>query len=252
LSALEKNHKYDFKVFASGGRLLAEMASDMLLEDVKKYLQSPGANPPKALLIGGGGNDVVYEDLTVPKPPPPPLLRMLVQPPPQPGQETLVGAEVKKFIDVELFGHYKKILTFLRSVTPLPILIHAYDHPIPDGRFIPGISGPWLKPIFVRAGYNMPNFPQSNPHSIMAGEVMQRLIDYLNTMVAGFASDADKIYHVNLTGTLAAHFGAPEKYTDDWNNELHPKVGYKKDDKEGGFDLLATVVAKKLDSILNS
>jgi Dyp-type peroxidase family len=247
LSALEKYHDYDLKAFASGGKLLAQMASDKELKPVKKYIQDSAANPPKAFLIGGGGNDVVYEGPNTTDPSP--LFNMLVKSP-KPGQEPLIKEEVDKFIDGELAGHYKKILDAVRSVTDIPILIHAYDHPIPDGRYIPGVSGPWLQPIFGKAGYKMPDFPKSNDDLILARKVMRCLINRLNTMVKGLASDTRKIYHIDLTGTLAAHFGAPENYTDDWNNELHPVEGSMEAGKEGGFNLLAKVIAEKLDLIL--
>jgi hypothetical protein len=67
---------------------------------------------------------------------------------------------------------------------------------------------------------------------------MRRLIDRLNRVVAGFADEHRKIYHVNLTGTLAAHFGDPANYATLWDNELHAN--------DAGFDLLATVIATKL------
>jgi hypothetical protein len=70
---------------------------------------------------------------------------------------------------------------------------------------------------------------------------MKRLIDRLNTVAATFADPARKIYHVNLTGTLAAHYGAPENYQTDWRNELHPN--------DDGFDRLADVIAAKLHSL---
>jgi len=55
LASSLRNQGYDFDAatseFASGGRLLAEMASDESLTKVKDYLTSPGAHPAKALLI---------------------------------------------------------------------------------------------------------------------------------------------------------------------------------------------------------
>jgi hypothetical protein len=229
-----RNRGYDFKSFASPGRLLAEMASDDQLSQAKRYLRSPGANPPRALLIGGGGNDVVYESPTTSDPAP--LFRMLAQSP-QPGDEPLVEAEVRKFIDIELFGYYTTIIDTLTPVTNIPILIHAYDHPIPDGRGIQGSAGPWLQPIFAQRGYNIPNFPASNSDLILARSVMLSLIDRLNDMVARVAAaHPNRVYHVKLTGTLKAVYG--NDYTQLWANELHPN--------ERGFDLLAAVIAKML------
>jgi len=245
LASSLRNQGYDFDAatseFASGGRLLAEMASDESLTKVKDYLTSPGAHPAKALLIGGGGNDVVHPDYSKDPPTPAPLFRMLVQSP-QPGQEPLVEEEVRKFIDVELRDYYKKILDTVRpptsvvSPTDIPILIHAYDHPIPDGRPLFGFS--FLKPIFVQRGYNIPEFPVSSPDLVLARDVMRRLIDRLNRVVAGFADDSRKIYYVKLTETLASHYGSPQNYAQLWANELHPTAQ--------GFDFLAAVIATKL------
>jgi Dyp-type peroxidase family len=245
LASSLRNQGYDFDAatseFASGGRLLAEMASDESLTKVKDYLTSPGAHPAKALLIGGGGNDVVHPDYGKDPPTPAPLFRMLVQSP-QPGQEPLVEEEVRKFIDVELRDYYKKILDTVRpptsvvSPTDIPILIHAYDHPIPDGRPLFGFS--FLKPIFVQRGYNIPEFPVSSPDLVLARDVMRRLIDRLNRVVAGFADDSRKIYYVKLTETLASHYGSPQNYAQLWANELHPTAQ--------GFDFLAAVIATKL------
>ena len=221
---------YKVRSFSSGGRTLAEMANDSNLEAVTKYLKNPGANPPKALLLGGGGNDVHHQDETTQDPPA--LARML-----QPGPEPLKEDEVHKFIDIELAGYYKKIIDNVRQTTNIPIIIHAYDHPIPDGSSIPGISGPWLQPIFIRCGIDT----RTTAGLAVGRSVMKRLIDRLNTVAATFADPARKIYHVNLTGTLAAHYGAPENYQTDWRNELHPN--------DDGFDRLADVIAAKLHSL---
>jgi hypothetical protein len=52
------------------------------------------------------------------------------------------------------------------------------------------------------------------------------------------AAYPNRVYHVKLTGTLAANYGAPGNYKQLWRNELHGN--------EPGFDLLAAVIAKKL------
>ncbi len=224
---------------ASPGMLLAQMAKDKYLDDVKRFLRSPGANPPKALLLGGGGNDVVDSDPLADPPKLPPLLRLLAA---SSQAEPLVEEEVHKFIDVELGGYYEKIINAVRSVTAVPILIHAYDHPIPDGRPLKHngkvLSGPWLQPVFIERVYNIPEYPTGSADLTRAREVMRRLIDRLNRVVAGFADEHRKIYHVNLTGTLAAHSGDPANYATLWDNELHAN--------DAGFDLLATVIATKL------
>lgn len=221
------------------GMRLEHMADDKYLQGVTGFLASPGANPPKAVLLGGGGNDVVDSD-PLADPPTLPRLRKLLAP--ATDAEPLVGTEVDQFIDVELKGYYKKIIDALRSVTSIPIVIHAYDHPIPDGRPLiyqgHALAGPWLGPVFTERGYNIPKFPAVNADLTRAREIMKRLIDRLNAMVAGLANDRLKIYHVNLTGTLAARYGDQANYATLWDNELHAN--------DAGFDVLAEVVAEKL------
>jgi lysophospholipase L1-like esterase len=233
VSSLRKEG-YDFKSFASHGRLLAAMAGEARLGRAIRYLKNPGARPPQALLIGGGGNDVAYEDFATSTPPP--LFKMLVQAP-ESKHEPLIEAEVHRFIDVELFGLYTTMIDALQAATTIPILIHAYDHPIPDGTG-QHLGGPWLQPNFSQCGIDV-----STPAGLtVASEIMRRLINRLNAMVARVAAAyPDRVHHLNLTGTLAAHYGSADNYKLLWANELHPN--------EQGFDLLGTLIAKKLKAI---
>jgi lysophospholipase L1-like esterase len=233
VSSLRKEG-YDFKSFASHGRLLTAMASETRLRRAIRYLENPGARPPQALLIGGGGNDVAYEDFATSKPPP--LFKMLV-PTPQPGQDPLIEAEVYQFIDVELFAVYSAMIEALLNATTIPILIHAYDHPIPDGTG-QHLGGPWLEPNFSQCGIDV-----ATPAGLtLAAEIMRRLINRLNAMVARVAAAyPDRVHHINLTGTLAAHYGSADNYKLLWANELHPN--------EQGFDILGMQIANKLKAI---
>ncbi|MCP3391338.1 Dyp-type peroxidase [Bradyrhizobium sp. CCGB12] len=225
---------------ASPGMRLAQMADEDYLAQVKAFLLSPGANPPRALLLGGGGNDVVTPDLLANPPKPAPLYRLLTQ---STDPDAVVETEVHKFIDMELRGYYEKIIDAVRSVTSIPILIHGYDHPIPDGRPLLDFgghvfAGPWIQPILAQRGYNIPAFPTGSADLTRAREVMRRLINRLNDMIARLADDHRKIYHVNLTGKLAERFGDPANYATLWDNELHAN--------DEGFDVLAAVIAAKL------
>jgi lysophospholipase L1-like esterase len=225
---------YEFKSFASHGRLLARMASQAKLGQAIRYLKNPGARPPRALLIGGGGNDVTYEDFATSSPPP--LFKMLVQAP-EPGQDPLIEDEVYQYVDVELFSVYATMIDALQSATKIPILIHAYDHPIPDGTGHQ-LGGPWLQPSFARRGIDVSSLAGLN----QATEVMRRLINRLNRMVGRIAAaHPNRVHHLDLTGTLAAHYGSADNYRLLWANELHPN--------EEGFDLLGALIAKKLKAI---
>lgn len=225
---------------ASPGMRLAQMADGDYLARVKEFLLSPGANPPKALLLGGGGNDVVTPDLLANPPKPAPLFRLLAR---STEPEPLVEAEVHQFVEIELRGYFQQIINEVRSVTSIPILIHGYDHPIPDGRPLLDpdghvFAGPWIQPIFAQRGYDIPAFPTGSADLTRAREVTRSLIDRLNNVIAGFADGHRQIYHVNLTGRLAASFGDPANYASLWDNELHANAA--------GFDVLAAVVAAKL------
>jgi len=214
--------------FASAGRGLKDMAKPSFLREATNYLAD---NPSvKALLFGGGGNDVVAGP-----PGQQPLYKML-----KPLNEGgLDEAEVSDFIDGTLFNHYDTVIKTLTENTGIPILIHGYDHPIPDDRgdvILIFHSGPWLQPFFQARGYDIIHNPQ---HLTVAREIMQRLIDRLNAAVQMVAAAyPNRVYHVKLTGTLAANYGAPGNYKQLWRNELHAN--------EPGFDLLAAVIAKKL------
>jgi lysophospholipase L1-like esterase len=219
--------------FAYAGRALSDMAQAPFLRDVTNYI----ADQPdiKALLVGGGGNDVVAGF-----PGQQPLFKMLQ--PRNAGAPALIEAEVSSFIDGTLFNYYDTILKTLTASTSIPIILHAYDHPIPDGRgdmILAFAIGPWLNPYFRARGYVIPDFPAGSPDLILAREVMQQLIDRLNAMVSRVAAAYPNVHHVNLTGTLARAYG--DDYARLWNNELHPKGD--------GYDLVAKLIETKLKSL---
>ena len=149
---------------------------------------------------------------------------------------------MSSFIDGRLFDYYNTILTALTGNTSVPVILHAYDHPIPDGRgdSIRGIEiGPWLYPYFHGAGYKILPFPTGSADLELGKEVMKQLIDRLNAMVTRVAAAYPNVHHVNLTGTLAKAYGTD--YARLWNNELHPKGD--------GFDLLGKLIETKLNSL---
>jgi lysophospholipase L1-like esterase len=219
--------------FGVFGARLEDMASEDSREKLRNYFTNPNPDelPARALLMGGGGNDVV-DGYSVPKNTP--LYAMLNQSPPD-GADPLIEDEVRKFIDVKLAGFYRTILDFIcvemKDFTDIPILIHGYDHPIPDGRGI--LSRAWMQPIFEARGIT---------ELSVSREVMRRLIDRLNAMVATVATDyLGRVHPVNLTGTLARDPRYQQDYKLLWDNELHPNMD--------GYVVLAKVIAQKLRDI---
>jgi lysophospholipase L1-like esterase len=215
-------------VFVSAGKLFGTMAGPSFLTDVTNYL----ADQPdiKAILVGGGTNDLVAGL-------PPPLYLMLK--PPGAAADPLDEAAVADIIDGTLAPYYDTIIKTLVANTDIPILIHGYDHPIPDGRgdtLLIATSGPWLSLIFGQRGYDLVG---NADHRALARDVMRRVYDRINAAAKKVASAyPNRAYHVNLTGTLAGKFGDPDKYRSLWSDELHPN--------EEGFDLLAAPIARQL------
>lgn len=224
------------KSFGSAGALLEEMASPAVLDKLLYYLdQLDPATGPRALLISGGGNDVVYPTS---EPKKSPLYRMLRQNPAA-GVDPLIEDEVRAFIDETLFGHYCTIIDAVAAKTPIPIVIHAYDHPRPDGRWalLPTHPGPWLKPVFsLREISTEPDGAVDNER---ARDAIRRLIDRLDAVAERLTQKyPGRVHHAKLCGTLEGQADYAADYTLFWDNELHATAR--------GFELLAKVVADKL------
>jgi hypothetical protein len=214
----------------SAGRLLTGMTRTPFLRDLTNYLaDQPGMT---AILVGAGCNDLVAG-----LPGQAPLYRMLK--PLGEGDNPLDEAEVSSFIDGTLSKCYDTVIKTLTANSKIPVIIHGYDHPIPDGRgdkVLIDPSGPWLLPSFEARGYDITHNSQRLP---LASEVMRRLFDRLNAAIKKVAAAyPNRAYYVDLAGTLAKKYKDADKYTLLWANELHPN--------EQGFDLLAALVAKQL------
>jgi hypothetical protein len=138
------------------------------------------------------------------------------------GKVDLNEDAVKRFIDGRLREDMSRLLgTLVAAVEPPPIVVVAYDHPIPDGRrgFF-GFVGPWLRPAFERPrlGMNLDDPVQLKQASVL----MARLIDRLNLMIKNLVKTdfpGRDIYPIDLTGTLKS-----ADHTDDWEDELHPRA----------------------------
>src|SRR5204863_9248595 len=99
----------------------------------------------------GGGNDIAGDEFAI-------LLNHAASSLP-PLNESIVSGVV----DIRLKDAYIRILSGITAITnnylgrPLPIVVHGYDHPVPDGRGFMGgwwaLPGPWLKPGFTKKGH---------------------------------------------------------------------------------------------------
>lgn len=216
LSALEDEHGFDVASVAHKGDRVEDMAySDGQLDDFIRTIERLlrwGQPVPRAILLSGGGNDIAGDEMAM-------LLDHASSPSPGWNESVVAGV-----IDQRLSESYAAILAAVTEVcrqklgTTVPIVLHGYDYPVPDGRgFLGGwgpLPGPWLDPSLRRKGY---------PRDPMAPRLalMRALIDRFNAMVARTASRPEfaHVRYVNLRGTLSS---APKTYKDDWGNELHP------------------------------
>ena len=102
----------------------------------------------------------------------------------------------------------------------VPILVHGYDYPVPDGRgFLGGwpFPGPWLDP-----GFREKNFPNNNSADLQKRiGMMQDIMFKFNEMVKSLPTQPGlgHVRYIDLRGTLSNKLS---DYQDSWANELHP------------------------------
>jgi hypothetical protein len=215
LEALETMFHYDVESVAHAGDTLESMAYDTRqLSNLARRFQKLHAQgrTPAAVLLSAGGNDVAGPSLSA-------LLNHRRGP--APGlSETIVGG---------LFGERLRLalVTLLSMITELHraqfgsaprILVHGYDHPVPDGRGYAGgfwvLPGPWLEPQFRARGYDA--LDETALH-------MRTLIDRFNDNVRAAVEGFDHVRYVDLRGTLSSEIPG-DRYRGSWANELHPTV----------------------------
>jgi hypothetical protein len=170
---------------------------------------------PRAILLSGGGNDVAGNEFGV-------LINHV-----RSAHAGLNEQVVRGVIDERVFDAYVTILTGVTTVCrqrtgqPIPIIIHGYGHPVPDGRGVLGgwglLPGPWLQPGFRDKGFSAPD---------ACVKMAADLIDRFNVMlrrVAGLA-EFSHVRYVDVRDLLSN--GADYKTW--WANELHPtKRGFE-------------------------
>ena len=190
-------------------------------------------NPPHAIMLSAGGNDCVKGHL-----------RDFVKP--KGGATDIDPIAWKAHLGV-LRSHYAAILGKFKAIADslgaaVPVVVHGYDHPVADGRFLFGGPGAraWLHgSLVLDMKYTVSE----------ATGIMRRLIDGLNDdMLATLQGDPNlgTVKYVDLRGTLRSTIGGAMDdakwsgggYRDAWENELHPRPA--------GFKELAAKVAAVL------
>lgn len=229
LEELEDLFEYEVESVASGGDTLESMTYaprqldrfDRMLRKIAKR-----GKVPRAVLLSAGGNDIAGDELAM-------LINHAAS-----GEPPLHDGIVDGFLD-RLRRAYLTLIVTIDGLCQqhfqggtIPVVIHGYDFPVPDGRGYFGgwgpLPGPWLQPSLKRRG-----------HTDLAKntEIMQDLIHRFNSMLQTLSDELAQVTYLNLRGTLSNDL-AGNAYRELWDNELHPE--------DEGFRL----VAEKFDQVL--
>jgi GDSL-like lipase/acylhydrolase family protein len=225
LRMLEDEHGYDVESVAHKGDRVEDMAySGGQLEEfartIEKILRQGVI--PAAILLSGGGNDVAGDEFGM-------LINHASSPTPGFNDDVVRG-----IIEDRVQNAYVTIIAAVTKISrertgnTIPILIHGYDRPVPDGRGFAGgwgpLPGPWLEPGFREKG-----FDDLDETTRLVGD----LIDRFNRMLRNVASTSSfsHVHYLDLRGTLPNGPG----YRTWWANELHPT--------KRGFSAVADKVA---------
>jgi hypothetical protein len=211
LRLLEDTYFYDVESVAHKGDRIEDMAySGGQLEEFARRLEKllERNTVPRAILLSGGGNDVAGPEFGM-------LLDHARSA--SPGLNQLVVQGVIERIRLAYITILSSITNICaeRGHQDIPILVHGYDYPVPDGRgFLGGwgfLPGPWLEPGFREKGYTA---------LTQRKQIAKDLIDRFNTMLATLPAipQLSHVKYIDLRNTLST--GA--SYKEWWDNELHP------------------------------
>jgi hypothetical protein len=182
---------------------------------------------PKAVLLSGGGDDIAGNEFGM-------LLNNATSPIAGWNTEIVDGV-----LNQRILSAFKSMLTSITRLCQqdigqsIPILVHGYDYPVPDGRGFWGgwpFPGPWLEPGFRQKLF----VDLANKTALM-----RDIIDRFNTMLFDLAKNPQfaHVHYVDLRGTLSASL-TNNDYKSWWDNELHPT--------EKGFTAVTDKFAKVL------
>jgi hypothetical protein len=214
LKLLEDDYGYNVESAAHRGDPIESMAYEGgQLDKLARCLEKVVAHgaTPKAVLLSAGGDDIAGEEFG-----------MLLN-----NSTSAISGWNREIVDgllnVRILSAYKTMVSFVTSLCEkdlgerLPIFVHGYDYPVPDGRgFLGGwlFPGPWLEPGFREKLFTDP---------VTKIALMRDIIDRFNDMLTKLANDPafDNVHYIDLRGTLSTDL-TNDTYHAWWANELHP------------------------------
>jgi lysophospholipase L1-like esterase len=237
---------FDNSDYAKQGRKLEEMSEFGPRESVYARLRQliKNGTPPLAVLVSGGGNDFVDGTAFLPKRDCPRLAGLGSRLDNILKKQNESPQYDEKSLD-EFLREMKQYMTTIVSnlanagMGPdgkqlVPIILVAYDYPIPDGRpWDPVFTCPWLMPIFGRKNYSAPDSKGEGESSTLMAMFIARLNQAYGEVADELTKKGIRVSHVPLTGLLAKYQNDNQlTYDMVWKNELHPN--------KVGFDVLAS------------
>lgn len=232
LKNLDDTYGYDVESVAHKGDAVENMAyGPAQLDEFSRALERllRRGVTPRAILLSGGGNDVAGDTFAM-------LINHRQSPVPGLNASVLQGV-----LQQRIRYAYATILSAITQLCvrylgqPVPVLVHGYAYPVPDGRgFLGGwgpLPGPWLEPGFTEKGYD-----------VLAERVIiaAQLIDAFNDMISGLAGQPPfaHVRYIDLRPELSNQTSDYKKW---WGNEMHPT--------SRGFDAVTARFAQALASL---
>ncbi len=213
IQLLEDLYAFDVESVAHKGDSVEDMAYgggqlEEFTRRIEKVLRRGAL--PRAILLSGGGNDIAGSEFRM-------LLNHEASPVSGLNQQVLSGiiGERIRFAYATIIAAVTKVCED-KAGRKIPIVVHGYDYPVPDGRGFAGgwwfLPGPWLEPGFRLKGY---------VSVARRKELARELIDYFNAMLDVLVNEPafSHVRYVNLRGTLSTE---PAMYKEWWADELHP------------------------------
>jgi hypothetical protein len=233
LKRLEDKYGYNVESAAQAGDAIEAMAyQGGQLDEFARCLEKVLAHgvKPKAILVSGGGDDIAGKEFGM-------LLNIATSSISGWNSEIVEGV-----VNERISTAYKSMLTSINVLfekyinVTLPILVHGYDYPVPDGRGFGGgwpLPGPWLEP-----GFREKLFTRLEK----TVELLRTLIDRFNEMLAVLMKEPtfQNVLYVDLRGTLSTDLDN-DQYKSWWANELHPTAK--------GFDAVTAKLAAELNKL---